>query len=151
MRNTLRNLFTIYSKLTICGEAIDGQQAIDAAVALKPDVVLLDFEMPNGNGLWAASEIKQRLPDLPIVMFTLFKTAALDLEARKVGVRVVVGKEEGVIKLLRAIEDKLAQLLFAHYSSHTNFPRLCPIIVNEPQERLTDCCVLRFNFGVLIC
>jgi DNA-binding NarL/FixJ family response regulator len=117
MRNTLRNLFTIYSKLTICGEAIDGQQAIDAAVALKPDVVLLDFEMPNGNGLWAASEIKQRLPDLPIVMFTLFKTAALDLEARKVGVRVVVGKEEGVIKLLRAIEDELAQ----------------PIIVNEPQ------------------
>jgi len=57
------------------------------------------------------------LPDLPIVMFTLFKTAALDLEARKVGVRVVVGKEEGVIKLLRAIEDELAQ----------------PIIVNEPQ------------------
>jgi len=47
MRTTLRNLFTLYSKLAVCGEAIDGQQAIDAAVALKPDLVLLDFKMPN--------------------------------------------------------------------------------------------------------
>ena len=117
MRNTLRNLFTLYSKLAVCDQAIDGQEAIDAAVALKPDLVLLDFKMPNGNGLWAATEIKQRLPDLPIVMFTLLKTAELESEARKVGVRAVVGKEEGVIKLLRAIEDELAQ----------------PIIVNEPQ------------------
>ena len=117
MRDTLRNLFTNYSRLAICGEAVDGQQAVDPAVALKPDLVLLDFKMPNGNGLWAATEIKQRLPDLPIVMFTLLKTAELESEARKVGVRAVVGKEEGVIKLLRAIEDELAQ----------------PIIVNEPQ------------------
>ena len=109
MRNTLRSLFTLYSKLAVCGEAIDGPQAIEAAVALKPDLVLLDFKMPNGNGLWAASEIKQKLPEMPIVMFTLYKTAELESEARKVGVRAVVGKEEGVTKLLRAIEGELEQ------------------------------------------
>lgn len=49
MRNTLRNLITLYSKWDVCGEAVDGQQAIDAAVALKPDLVLLDYKMPNGD------------------------------------------------------------------------------------------------------
>jgi len=59
MRSTLRNLFTLYSKWDVCGEAVDGQQAIDAAVALKPDLVLLDYKMPNADGIEAASEIKQ--------------------------------------------------------------------------------------------
>ena len=49
MRNTLRHLFTLYSKWDVCGEAVDGKQAIDAAVALKPDLVLLDYKMPNGD------------------------------------------------------------------------------------------------------
>jgi DNA-binding NarL/FixJ family response regulator len=108
MRNTLRNLFTLYSKWDVCGEAIDGQQAVDAAVALKPDLVLLDYKMPNGDGLQAASEIKQKLPETPVVLFTLYKTSELESQARLAGVRAVVGKEEGVIKLLNTIEGQLA-------------------------------------------
>jgi len=107
MRNTLRNLFTLYSKWEVYGEAIDGKQAVDAAVALKPDLVLLDYKMPNGDGIHAASEIKQKLPETPIVIFTLYKTAELESQARHVGVRAVVGKEEGVIKLLSTIEAEL--------------------------------------------
>lgn len=107
MRNTLRNLFTLYSKWDVCGEAIDGQQAVDAAVALKPDLVLLDYKMPNGDGIQAASEIKQKLPATPVVIFTLYKTSELESQARRVGVGAVVGKEEGVIKLLNTIEDQL--------------------------------------------
>ena len=107
MRNTLRSLFTLYSKWEVCGEALDGKQAVDAAVALKPDLVLLDYKMPNGDGIKAASEIKEKLPNTPIVIFTLYKTTELELEARQVGVRAVVGKEEGVIKLLSTIEEEL--------------------------------------------
>jgi len=108
MRNTLRHLFTLYSKWDVCGEAIDGQQAVDAAVALKPDLVLLDYKMPNGDGIQAASEINQKLPDTPVVIFTLYKTSELESQARRVGVRAVVGKEEGVVKLLNTIRDQLA-------------------------------------------
>jgi len=111
MRNTLRNLFTLYSQWDVCGEAIDGQQAVAAAVALKPDLVLLDYKMPNGDGIKAASEIKEKLPNTPVVIFTLYKTAELESEARQVGVKAVVGKEEGVIKLLSTIEDQLNQPL----------------------------------------
>ena len=107
MRNTLRNLFTLYSKWDVCGEAIDGQQAVEAAVALKPDLVLLDYKMPNGDGIQAASEIKQKLPETPVVIFTLYKTSELESQARLAGVRAVVGKEEGVIKLLNTIESQL--------------------------------------------
>jgi len=107
MRNTLRNLITLYSKWDVCGEAVDGQQAIDAAVALKPDLVLLDYKMPKGDGIEAASKIKQKLPETPIVIFTLYKTAELESQAQQVGVRAVVGKEEGVIKLLNTIEKEL--------------------------------------------
>jgi len=108
MRNTLRNLFTLYSKWDVCGETADGRQAVDAAVALKPDLVLLDYKMPNGDGIEAAAELKQKLPNTPVVIFTLYKTAELESRARKVGVRAVIGKEEGVIKLLHTIEEELA-------------------------------------------
>src|SRR5215470_17456312 len=107
MRNTLRHLFTLYSKWDVCGEAVDGKQAIDAAVALKPDLVLLDYKMPNGDGIQAASEIRQKLPETPIVMFTLYKTDELESQARQVGVKAVISKEEGVIRLLSTIEEEL--------------------------------------------
>jgi len=111
MRTTLRSLFTLYSKWDVCGEAVDGRQAVDAAIALKPDLVLLDYKMANGDGMEAASEIKEKLPNTPIVIFTLYKTEELELQARKVGVTAVVGKEEGVVKLLNTIEGQLNQPL----------------------------------------
>jgi DNA-binding NarL/FixJ family response regulator len=111
MRNTLRTLLTLYGRCDVCGEATDGREAVDAAVALKPDLVLLDYKMPNGDGIKAASELKQRLPETPVVIFTLYKTQELESEARGAGVRAVVGKEEGVIKLLSTIEDQLTRSL----------------------------------------
>src|SRR5262245_46956081 len=108
MRSTLRNLFTLYSKWDVCGEAADGRQAVDAAVALKPDLVLRDYKMPNGDRIEAASELKQKLPNTPVVIFTLYKTTELESQAREVGVRAVIGKEEGAIKLLYTIEEELA-------------------------------------------
>lgn len=107
MRNTLRNLFTLYSKWDVCAEAVDGQQAVDAAVALKPDLVLLDYKMPNGDGIEAASEIKRQLPETPVVIFTLYKTQELESQALQAGVAAVIGKEEGVVKLLHTIESHL--------------------------------------------
>jgi len=63
--------------------------------------------MPKKDGVEAASEIKQKLPETPVVIFTLYKTDELESQARQVGVRAVIGKEEGVIKLLNAIEGEL--------------------------------------------
>ena len=56
----------------ICGDAVDGREAIEKAAMLEPDLVILDFAMPRLNGLQAASEIRKLLPGVPIVMFTLY-------------------------------------------------------------------------------
>ena len=64
---------------------------------MQPDVVLLDYRMPKRDGIEAAFEIKKRLPDTPVVLFTLYKNSELESKAREAGIRAVVGKEEGVI------------------------------------------------------
>ena len=107
MRDTLRGLFTLYRKWDVCGEAIDGRQAVDATLALNPDLVLLDYKMPNGNGIEAALEIKHKSPETPVVIFTLYKSSELESQAKRAGVNAIVGKEEGVIKLLSTIEKEL--------------------------------------------
>ena len=108
MRHALRNLFTQYDKWEVCGEAADGKEAVDAAVELKPDLVLMDYRMPNKDGIEAASEIKQELPETPVVIFTLNKTRELEAKAQQVGVRAVVGKEEGLTVLLHTVDEEVS-------------------------------------------
>jgi len=88
----------------VCGQAENGQEAVLKAVELKPDIVILDLAMPVMNGLSAAREIGKALPSVPIVLFTVHKLAALDLEAKKAGVRHVVGKLD-TDALLSTIEE----------------------------------------------
>jgi len=108
MRRTLRNLFSHYDKWDVCGEAADGKEAVDAAAELRPDLVLLDYKMPNKDGIEAASEIKQKLPETSVVIFTLNKTHELEAKAQLVGVRAIVGKEEGLAELLRTMDDEVS-------------------------------------------
>jgi CheY-like chemotaxis protein len=56
----------------VCGDAVDGREAIEKAVKLHPDLVILDFAMPRVNGLEAASQIRELLPGVPIVMLTMY-------------------------------------------------------------------------------
>lgn len=107
MRRALHNIFKHYDRWEVCGEAADGNEAVDAAVALKPDLVLLDYKMPNKDGIEAASEIKQQLPEIPIVIFTLAKTSQLEERARQVGVRAVVSKEQGITELLHTVDEEV--------------------------------------------
>lgn len=114
IRRTLRTLFSKQPDLTICGEAADGCQAVDKARALHPDLILLDFSMPNMNGLEAASQLKGMNPHVPIVMLTMFKDKFLEERAYKAGVSLVLSKEENMARvadyariLLRPDEGRL--------------------------------------------
>ena len=77
----------------ICAEATDGRDAVNRALELNPDVIVLDRSMPVMNGLEAAPYLKRLLPAVPIVMFTTFKGKGLLALARKAGISIVVGKE----------------------------------------------------------
>ena len=58
------------ARLQVVGEAVDGQQAVDAAVALKPDVLLMDVSMPGLNGLQATAAVRQRAPGVKVLTLT---------------------------------------------------------------------------------
>jgi DNA-binding NarL/FixJ family response regulator len=63
--------------------------------------------MHHSDGLSAADKILRATPAVPIVMFTLYKTDELEAAAKQIGIRCVIGKEDGVQTLLRAIEAQL--------------------------------------------
>ena len=107
MRTALKTAFVMRPNWEICGEATDGNEVVDKATQLRPDLILLDFRMHLKDGLTAAAEIKRSMPTLPIVMYTLYKTDELEAAAKRVGVCSVVAKEEGVQNLLNAIDAEL--------------------------------------------
>ena len=90
----------------MCGEATNGREAIDKVQQISPDVVVLDFQMPEMNGLDAAKEIRRRAPELPILMVTLHMSPQLADQAKKIGIRGACDKgdigclAEGVETLL---------------------------------------------------
>ena len=108
MRMALRYLIRMHPDWQICGEANDGREAVAKAAELQPDLIILDFKMPVANGIKAGSEISSSMPTIPIVMYTLYKTPELEVASKLVGIRQVIGKEDGGKHLLNAIEAELS-------------------------------------------
>ena len=107
MRTALKSVFEMRPNWVVCGEAQDAKEVVEKATELNPDLIVMDFKMHHSDGLTAASDILRLMPTIPIVMFTLYKTDELEAAAKMVGIRCVVGKEDGVRTLLRAIESEL--------------------------------------------
>lgn len=107
MRTALKAVFVMRPDWVVCGEAQDAKEVVAKATELHPDLIVMDFKMHHSDGLTAAADILRLMPAIPIVMFTLYKTDELEAAAKMVGIRCVIGKEDGVRTLLRAIETEL--------------------------------------------
>jgi DNA-binding NarL/FixJ family response regulator len=92
MRRSLRSLLENHEDWQVCEEACNGREAIVKADQSTPDVILLDFEMPEMNGLEAARQIRQRFPTLPILMVSLHMSHLLEAEAKKAGIQGACAK-----------------------------------------------------------
>lgn len=107
VRHRLRALLQQHAGWEICGEAVDGRDAVAKAQLLRPDLIVLDFLMPEVDGLQAARQIGKLVPRVPILMFSMHLSKQLMEEAKNVGVRGAVAKTdtrhliEGVEALLR--------------------------------------------------
>ena len=75
-RTAIRSLLDLNS-FQVCGEAKDGKEALKKVGELKPDIVLLDINMPVMNGIQAALEIRRFTPETKIVFFTIHESPAL--------------------------------------------------------------------------
>jgi DNA-binding NarL/FixJ family response regulator len=88
----------------IVGEAGDGQEAIRKALQLKPDVILMDLVMPQGDGIEAIAELKQRLPEIKIIVLTTFDDEERVKAAMKAGADGYLLKDADGEALLQAIQ-----------------------------------------------
>jgi DNA-binding NarL/FixJ family response regulator len=105
VRTALRICLEMHGSWNVCSEAENGQDGVELARQLKPDIVLLDYAMPNMNGLEAARLISASMPQCALILFTMFASDQLCTLAQAAGVRAVVSKDVGgVDALVQAIE-----------------------------------------------
>ena len=90
-------------------EAEDGKVAIARALEVRPHVIVLDLVMPVMDGLNAAREISQALPDTAIVMYSMHASPLLEVEAQKSGIRKLVSKSQSAV-LLSTVQELIAEL-----------------------------------------
>jgi two-component system response regulator NreC len=94
-----------------CAEAGSGKEAVEKALALKPDLIILDISMPGVSGFDAAKEIKQHLPDVPILFFSIYDGKEHVETARSIGEGIVIKEQAGTM-LLKAVDALLQKQTF---------------------------------------
>ena len=110
VRSMVRQVFELEPDFEISGEAENGTEAIEKARTLRPDLVILDLSMPVMTGLDAAPRIKQLLPDVRIILFTVEESHELDRLAHAGGIHAVVSKREAASKLVPQAQTLLASM-----------------------------------------
>ena len=106
-RKVIRSAVEAFAGYRVCGEAATGTEAIEKAKALKPDLIVMDLAMPLMNGLEAASVLKNELPGVSIVLFTLYSDLINGPRSSLFGITVVLSKEDGLSPLLDCIKNLL--------------------------------------------
>ena len=106
LRSALRGFFTAAGDYEIV-EAENGTEAIAVAEQRQPDVLILDFAMPAMDGLAVSRELQKRMPQLPVLMYTMHSTPQLLADAKAAGVRKLISKSDGV-DLIAAVRELLA-------------------------------------------
>jgi len=93
-RGLVRTFLESRSGFEVCGEAADGVEGIQKGRELKPDLIVLDYSMPRLDGLQAAVILHQIVPDIPIILFTLFKGVIPQHLAQAAGVSTILSKTD---------------------------------------------------------
>jgi DNA-binding NarL/FixJ family response regulator len=105
VRRSLRTVLQANPEWEIAGEASNGQEAVEVFQTSRPNLVILDFQMPGMNGIETARRILEIAPAMPIVLFTQHASSELEKHALSAGIRSVVSKTDtfpmvGIIEAL---------------------------------------------------
>ena len=106
VRNII-GIFLEHAGFAVCGEAADGIEGIEQAKKLKPDLIVLDLAMPRMDGMEAALILRKTMPDVPIVLLTLYQNVLGPSLASELGAKAVIDKTDGMGKLVKCVHSLL--------------------------------------------
>jgi DNA-binding NarL/FixJ family response regulator len=103
VRSAIRAGLERHSGFSVCGEAVDGADAIEKATTFHPDFVLLDLSMPGIDGVKTASALKSLIPSVRIIVFTLYAELLGTSLPSTLGIDAVIDKLAGIKRLVECI------------------------------------------------
>jgi CheY-like chemotaxis protein len=107
MRRGVRSLIESHTEWAVCGEAVEGREAVQKSRELNPDLVILDINMPGLTGLGAAQEILQENPQTKILFFSVHESQQTVREVVSAGGQGYVAKSRAGHDLVRAVHEVL--------------------------------------------
>jgi DNA-binding NarL/FixJ family response regulator len=108
VRHYLRAVLEQQTDWRVCGEARTGAEALQKVIEAPPDLILLDYQMPDLNGVDVARQISELFPKIPILMVTLHLSNQLADAARLAGVRGACAKQD-IGSVVQAVEMLLRE------------------------------------------
>jgi DNA-binding NarL/FixJ family response regulator len=102
-RSGLARLLDVDDRVTVVGEAVDGLDCVKLALALKPDIVLMDIKMPNLDGIEATRRIVSENPKIKVLMLTTFEADNHVIQALKAGASGYVLKDSQASAIVSSI------------------------------------------------
>jgi len=102
-REGLETLLSVHKDIEIVGQASNGQEAVDLALKIRPDMILMDMQMPILNGVGATRRLKKSLPECRVIMLTTFNDNETIFEALRAGAVGYLLKDVGSAQLADSI------------------------------------------------
>ena len=131
MRVGLRTLLESKPGWSVVGEAVDGEEAVEMVLSLKPDVALLDIAMPKLNGLEAARQILAQGARTKILLLSAYDSAQVIADVLDSGAKGYVLKSDAARDLTAAVE--------AVRSDQTFFtPKVADLVLSRHMKRVQD-------------
>jgi DNA-binding NarL/FixJ family response regulator len=141
----LCSLIRSHESWEVCGEAVDGRDAVEKCRQLKPDLLILDICMPKLNGVDAAQQILKRNPAQVILILTAVDSEQVVRDCLEAGVRGWVFKSDGTDDLTTAVEalqrhksifsSRVSDLIMEGYKRHGVGPAVAKVSNLSPRER----------------
>jgi len=105
VRSGVRTIMEAQAGFEVIGEAENGKEAVDQALANHPDIVILDYALPVLNGIEATRQIRARVPGAEVLIFTMHDTANLVREVLEAGAKGFLLKSDARRFLIAAVES----------------------------------------------
>jgi DNA-binding NarL/FixJ family response regulator len=112
VRSGVRSILEAQAGWVVVGEADNGKDAVDQALATRPDIVVLDYALPMLNGIEATRQIRARVPGAEVLIFTMHDTATLVREVLEAGAKGFLLKSDARKFLIAAVESLAAHKPF---------------------------------------